>query len=582
MFRKNLKLRHTVFYKFVAVNLAVMAVFYAIALSINMRISDRQKDDLFHSYLNRVELFATALDADIARQKKAQFQFINSYELQKLCIAGHRLSDYEITSIVQRLQADVVLYRTMCEYSENITVSIPSIDRIVSVRPILDYLPAGGTKPMPVNEGQKLIYDNGRLFSEVNYPTTKIEGKQPLYTITMVVSTDRILSDIRHFFSEDFGNTLLMDGGNTWSLCTETAAPAPLVKYFAENAGSLREQVTGLARVKLENGVSWAVFRYSEPMNAFLINYRPESLITKMLSSTSLTIWILSAFTILMILFSIFWIRRFFDQPMTNLMNALGRVEKGDLKMNIDYEGENEFHYLYDQFNRMLTELNRQIEQNYANRIRTQQAELKQLQYHIKPHFLYNSIFLIYRMAVDGDVGSIQDFSLTLGNYYRYITRIQSDTIPLEREVDHIKSYVKIQTTRFGERIAVHMDDIPAGMEGQRVPPLILQPVVENAYHHGVSMMQSGGRIEIAMQSHDGFLQITTDDNGRGMSEDALKELSSRMLDDDVSETSTGLSNVHHRLRIHFGAGSGLQLSHSPLGGLRVTLTMKLGTGAQS
>jgi two-component system sensor histidine kinase YesM len=465
---------------------------------------------------------------------------------------------------------------TMCEYSENITVSIPSIDRIVSVRPILDYMPAGGTKPKPVNESQKLYYDGDRLLSEVNYPTTKIAGKQPLFTITMVVSTDRILSDMRHFFSEDFGNTLLMDGSNTWSLCTEDTAPAPLLQYFTENAGSLRELVTGLVRVKLDGEVSWAIFRYSEPMNAFLINYRPESLITKMLASTNLTIWVLSAFTILMILFSIFWIRRFFDQPMSNLMNALGRVEKGDLKMNIDYEGDNEFHYLYDQFNRMLTELNRQIEQNYANRIRTQQAELKQLQYHIKPHFLYNSIFLIYRMAVDGDMESIQDFSLTLGNYYRYITRIQSDTIPLEREVDHIKSYVKIQTTRFGERIAVRMDEIPEGMESKGVPPLILQPVVENAYHHGVSMMESGGRIQIAMQSADGYLLITIDDNGPGMSEDALQGLSFRMLEDDVSEASTGLSNVHHRLRIHFGGESGLRLSHSPLGGLRVILAMKL------
>ena len=66
MFKKNLKLRHTVFYKFIAVNILVMAVFYAITLNINARISDRQKDDLFHSYLNPVELFATALDADIA------------------------------------------------------------------------------------------------------------------------------------------------------------------------------------------------------------------------------------------------------------------------------------------------------------------------------------------------------------------------------------------------------------------------------------------------------------------------------------------------------------------------------------
>lgn len=574
--KKNAKQRHTVFYKFIAVNIIVMAIFYAITLSINIRISDRQERDLVQSYLNRVELFASALDTDITRQKEVQYQFINSFDLQKLCIAGHRLSDYEITEIVQRLQADVVLYRTMCEYSENITVHIPSIDRIVSVKPILDYLSSEGNLIEPIQENKKLYVQNGRLFSEMNYPTTKIEGRQPLYTITMDISTTRILTDMRHFFSEDSGNTLLMDSGNTWSLCTESSAPVQLLQYFSQNVNPMKEQGSGLVKVNMAEGASWAVFRYCAPMDAFLINYRPESMITKMLASTNLTIWVLSAFTILMILFSIFWIRRFFDQPMTHLMTALGRVEKGDLKMNIDYERDDEFHYLYDQFNRMLMELNRQIDQNYAHRIRTQQAELKQLQYHIKPHFLYNSIFLIYRMAVDGDMESIQDFSLTLGNYYRYITRIQSETIPLEREVDHIKSYIKIQTTRFGDRITVRMDEIPVGMACRCVPPLILQPVVENAYHHGVSMMENDGRIDIAMQFQDGILRIITDDNGPGMSEEALADLSVRMRDDDVGETSTGLSNVHHRLRIHFGGMSGLALDHSPLGGLRVTLIMKL------
>ena len=577
MFSKSTKLRHTVFYKFIAVNVAVMAIFYGITLYINSRISSRQENDVYQSYLNRVELFTSALNTDITRQRQVQYQFINSFDLQKLSIAGHRLSDYEITVIIQRIQADVVLYRMMCEYSENITVSIPSINRIVSVRPILDYLPANGTKPKATIRNDNLIYDKGRLYSELNYPTTNADAKQPLYTITMDISTSKVLSDMRYFFNEESGNTLLLDSSNVWRLCTETTVPAQLIQYFTQNNVKLKDQGNGLIKVKLDGIANWAVFRYSSLLNAYVISYRPESLITNTLTSTNLTIWILSAFTILMILFSIFWIRRFYDQPMTNLMNALRRVEKGDLKMNIDYDGDDEFHYLYEQFNRMVAELNRQIEQNYEQRIRTQQAELKQLQYHIKPHFLYNSIFLIYRMARDGDVESIQDFSLTLGNFYRYITRIQSETIPLEREIDHVKSYIKIQTTRFGERICVHMDSIPEGMESQGVPPLILQPVVENAYHHGVSMIESGGRIDIAMQSRDGMLTITTDDNGRGMSEAELCALSSRMINDNVSETNSGLSNVHHRLRIHFGEESGLTLGHSPLGGLRVTLTIKLG-----
>lgn len=576
MFGKNRERRHTVFYRFVALNVAIMVVFYGITLVINDRVALKQESDLYRSSMNRVELFSNTLETDILRQKKAQFQFINSYELQKLCIAGHRLSDYEITEIVQRIQADVVLYMTVCEYSENITVLIPSIDRMISVKPMLDYLPAEDPIRSSPTENKTLYFHNDILYSEMNYPTSNVEGKSPLYTITMVVATARILSDMKHFFSEDASSTLLMDTEDLWHLSTDANAPVQLMKYFSQNAEPLRAQGSGLLHVELPAGMSWVVYRYSEPMNAFLINYRPLGIVTKMNAPAQMTIWLLSLFTFLMILFSIFWSRRTFDQPMTNLMNALGRVENGDLKMNIDYDRNDEFHYLYDQFNRMLMQLNRQIDMNYTNRIRTQQAELKQLQYHIKPHFLYNSIFLIYRMAIDGDVENIQAFSLTLGNYYRYITRVQSETIPLEREVDHIRSYISIQTTRFGDRIAVRLEDLPEDLACQCVPPLILQPVVENAFHHGVSMMESGAVIDIGIRSERGMVLITTEDNGRGMSDDDLKALVDRVTQDDVSETSTGLANVHHRLRIHFRGESGLRMDHSPLGGLRVVLVMDI------
>jgi two-component system sensor histidine kinase YesM len=276
-----------------------------------------------------------------------------------------------------------------------------------------------------------------------------------------------------------------------------------------------------------------------------------------------------------MILFSIFWIRRQFNDPMSQLMDALGKVEKGDLKMNIQYDRDDEFHYIYDKFNSMVTELNNQIELNYEHRIRTQQAELKQLQYHIKPHFLYNSIFLIYRMAGQGDQEAIQDFCLTLGNYYRYITRIENQTIPLERELGHIRDYIKIQSIRFGERIVVNMDPTPEGMQNQLVLPLMLQPIVENAYHHGLAMVESGGQIDIHMTVDDDIFTVTVDDNGKGLTPEELDRLTGTILENKAADTHTGLSNVHHRLRIQFGPESGLRLEHSPIGGLRVVLKLK-------
>jgi hypothetical protein len=193
--------RHTVFYKFIAVNIAVMAVFYGITLYINSHIARSQENDIYQSSANKLELFLSNLETDIERQQQIQSQFIDRYDLQKLSVAGSRLSEYDKVSIIQRIQADVVVYRIMCEYCDNITVSIPSVERVISVRPILDYFESEqGVISVSNTTSEPFTFEDkpqgsDALFSVMNTPRTPIENRPPLYSVRIDIATGTI---IRH------------------------------------------------------------------------------------------------------------------------------------------------------------------------------------------------------------------------------------------------------------------------------------------------------------------------------------------------------------------------------------------------
>ena len=119
-----------------------------------------------------------------------------------------------------------------------------------------------------------------------------------------------------------------------------------------------------------------------------------------------------------------------------------------------------------------------------------QNIELKQLQSQINPHFLYNSFFNIYRLAKDEDYENLTCFTQYLGSYYQYITRSASDEVSLLDEYNHAKTYCNIQQMRFHNRLELKMAPLPEAFAGYRVPRLIMQPIIENAFEHGLKTVE--------------------------------------------------------------------------------------------
>src|SRR5690606_36680981 len=126
------------------------------------------------------------------------------------------------------------------------------------------------------------------------------------------------------------------------------------------------------------------------------------------------------------------------------------------------------------------------IDQDYKQKRMMQKSELKQLQSQINPHFLYDSFFILNSLAKIGDVERIEQFTIMLGEYFRFITRNGNGLVSLSEEAKHTRVYTSIQELRISTRIKVGFEELPKQMENIKALLLILLPIIENAYEHSL------------------------------------------------------------------------------------------------
>jgi two-component system sensor histidine kinase LytS len=194
-------------------------------------------------------------------------------------------------------------------------------------------------------------------------------------------------------------------------------------------------------------------------------------------------------------------------------------------------------------------------------------AEIKALQAQINPHFLFNALNTIgYYCRKQPDVA--KKLIVHLGNYYRNNLAGNDAFVPLQKEIQCVDDYVKIEMARFEGRMKVYYQIDPAC--DIDVPPLILQPLVENAIKHGINPKENGGNIWIFGKQDANAVELIVEDDGVGME----PELAAKVLKYDPGRKSIGLNNVNQRLISVYGPDSKLRIESRPNIGTRVSLSI--------
>lgn len=286
--------------------------------------------------------------------------------------------------------------------------------------------------------------------------------------------------------------------------------------------------------------------------------------------------WLLAGFYTLLVITIVLYIwstQRFFTEPIHNLMRCFGQVSQGKLDVQAKRSSTYEFDVLSLGFDSMTRHLRELIQKDYENTILLHQATLKQMQSQIQPHFLYNSFFMLRHTIMMEDLDKASSLCGYLGEFFQVITRQDQDFLPLEDEYAHMRNYLVIQQMRFEKRLELRLQPLPEEVRPMLVPRLVLQPLVENVFTHGMNSTQTV--IQVSFQEDGGDLLVMVDDNGTGLTDERLSEVRAALQQATSPSSSHALGNIQQRLHLTYGEGYGLDLSRSPLGGLRVTMRLR-------
>ncbi len=274
------------------------------------------------------------------------------------------------------------------------------------------------------------------------------------------------------------------------------------------------------------------------------------------------------------------WFSKRLTQPIRNMMEQMSQIESGNFKVRLTDVSNDEIGILSKRFNQMSQELETYINKSYVAQLRQNEAEMTALKSQIYPHFLYNTLEIIRMEALELEEGDrrVSRMIEALSKQIHYMIGPMQDLVPLRTEADMVEEYVYLLNCRITGKVQLSID--LDGMSGRTVPKLILQPIVENAYVHGIKPMAGSGNIMIDVEKGQGVFIISLLDNGVGMDEEALKRLR-RFLDSDEigvknqhNWQSIGLKNVHDRIRYLYGEEYGLEITSTSGVGTMVRIVM--------
>ena len=201
------------------------------------------------------------------------------------------------------------------------------------------------------------------------------------------------------------------------------------------------------------------------------------------------------------------------------------------------------------------------------------QSQLRSLQQNMNPHFLFNTLNIISRLAMFEGSQRIVDLMESTARILRYNMSNLERLVPLAEELSIAYAYIEIQKTRFGEWISFDISVSDSDMlENYRIPPMILQPIIENSIVHGFKNKARDCQVRLHVSESNENALIVIMDNGCGMSASGIAAVFEK-------EDLTGLRNIKGRLDLIFARKGLLQLEGIESGGLVVTVRLPLPDG---
>ncbi len=279
----------------------------------------------------------------------------------------------------------------------------------------------------------------------------------------------------------------------------------------------------------------------------------PDRQVLQKLPAITRIIEMVSFVSIGLLPLSLFFLRRILLVPLKRLIKVMKRINDGNVNVRIeDASASDEIRMVNQTFNSMMSQIEELRIHVYEEQLSKQKAELQHLQLQINPHFFMNSLNILYNLAQVKNYGLIQEMTLCLVRYFRFMFQSNLSFVALQEELQHVRNYIRIQELRFPNSLVCTIE-APDFLGKVPVPPLVIQSFLENAIKHSVSLeelVRLSVTVDLVESGLEPVVEIIIRDSGPGFSEQVLEEIRSgnRIVDEEGEHI--GIWNVRRRLQL--------------------------------
>lgn len=278
----------------------------------------------------------------------------------------------------------------------------------------------------------------------------------------------------------------------------------------------------------------------------------------------------------------------YFSKRILSLRASMKGVRNGNYDEIIaSLKGDDELAETFEDLKLLVEDIKKRDTLMYESQLKEQELinEQSKMQYkllsnQINPHFIYNTLETIRMLALEADAAQVADATLLLAKAMRYVLdKTVENTTSLDRELDYVLVYLKIQQIRFEDRLEYAVDVDPSlDLQQCSILPILLQPIVENAVIHGLESVAHKVLITIRIQRKEpDHMLIEIADNGKGMTAEELQALNQKLSEKNRSSAeSIGLYNIQSRIRLHYGEQYHLSIESTPDAGTTVTVLLPI------
>lgn len=281
-----------------------------------------------------------------------------------------------------------------------------------------------------------------------------------------------------------------------------------------------------------------------------------ENIMRPVVRMRNILIFVILPFFLIIVFFVSVRVAGRVKKPLEEIVAQLEQIDIDHPQLFVVKHSVGEVEYLAEKITLMSQKITNLVNQVYKAEIKSKDAQIEALISQIHPHFLYNTLQLIKTESLKGNPKEVSETVNCLSRFLRYTINNRQIDVPMYEELEHIRVYVEIYKKRFPGKytLTICTDE---GVNEILIPKLILQPVVENAIKHGISVKNEPGTISVTVKNENDLL-VVIEDNGVGMERSAAGKLLEDIHGAVGTDTHIGLGNIQQRLELGCGKGYGI------------------------